>query len=613
MGLYDEYNSDSDASDMSRSSVGETRRESTTRMLESTSRVLESSSPSPEPSPILPRSILSQQQPPTIRHAVLKPSKLRPPKVEEQSMSDLESEPPSPRSPVGADHQKPLSMPRPKLNTLDRPTRKVLTTGKIDDIELQKGVPNPNGKTSSKQCKDVSSEFAFGSVADFAEAPKEWKFRLGNDYLRLFVLAIITAALSYPLIVGIESLPWRNQKFVDAIISATEAEPYFHSPVYAIFSGVTFIFTLVGFVALQFCVMFGWKLFLRSGMLLVALAISVFIVLSLYGLYRSNMTYYWWYADALVLAVSFVSLCIAFGLLGHSPSAPQSKWLSSQRLKDTLVFTLAEVFVAVFSILYGLWLVPFYNKLTPLWMLFWRVVIFPVYFEIFVLLPSRFLVEYRSKTSGYIAVTHSLTVLHALSHVMTMSAAMISEIHSWQETLYTVALMSLGRFVVRSTVLRRDRVFRRLLGMSEDINASKYLIASEVQLEQYMEMSAAIFTPILMYKLQPLSDVFVFSHRGQITIQQVVITVAAQTVIGGAFDLLFLYLNATSRMRLPFLKTREEVRLIRVRFVIFLMYALLTMGILVMLWVMIRLPRALVCDNADPCSCHYKHAGCPTV
>ncbi|KAI9017340.1 hypothetical protein BC832DRAFT_20358 [Gaertneriomyces semiglobifer] len=597
MGLYGEYNSDSEASDMSRSSVGETRRES------------------PEPSPILPRSILSQQQPPTIRHAVLKPSKLRPLKVEEQSASDLESEPTSPRSPVGADHQKHHSMPRPKLNTLDRPIRKVVSTGKIDDIELQKGAPNPNGKASLKQCKDVSAEFAFGSVADFVEAPKEWKVRLGKDYLRLFVMATITAVLSFPLIVGIEALPWRRQKFVDAIISATEAEPYFHSPVYAIFSGVTFIFALVGFVALQFCAMFGWKRFLRSGMLLVTLAVSVFIVLSLYGLYRSNMTYYWWYADALVLAVSFVSLCIAFGLLGHSPppSATQSKWLSSQRLKDTLVFTLAEVFVAVFSILYGLWLIPFYNKLTPLWMLFWRVVIFPVYFEIFVLLPSRFLVEYRSKTSGYIAVTHALTVLHALSHVMTMSAAMISEIHSWQETLYTVALMSLGRFVVRSTVLHRDRVFRRLLGMSEDINASKYLIASEVQLEQFMEMSAAMFTPILMYKLQPLSDVFVFSHRGNITIQQVVITVAAQTIIGGAFDLLFLYLNATSRMRLPFLKTREEVRLIRARFVIFLMYALLSMGILVMLWVMIRLPRAIVCDNADPCSCHYKHAGCPTV
>ncbi|KND00593.1 uncharacterized protein SPPG_03717 [Spizellomyces punctatus DAOM BR117] len=486
-------------------------------------------------------------------------------------------------------------------------------TEKVVDVPFGKELTLKEGKALEfTKSRELAKEELPNLYADVVHP--RWKRELMRNYLQTFLITLVTATIAYMIIITISKLPWQSDEFRQSTYSSSLSEPYFKSPLYAVLAALTFITSLVGFVAVQFWSMFGWERWKTSGIGWVSLVMSLFVVGGMMGLWQSRLTYWWWYGDAFILAITYTTMCFAFGVLGYVQANDSTKLRLRERFKEGVLFTIAELIVAVASLIYGLWMMPVYSHLSLPAKMAWRALVHPAYFEFLVMVPTRMLIEHRAKRqSGSLNALQALTMVHAQSHILTMSTAMLSELGGFKETLLGVFLMHGERYILRSTVIIRDHAVRRLFRFKSNDNLEKYLLAMEMWIEIIMDNSATLFAPYMALAFLPLKDTFTFHYEGvvhEVTTQTVIQKIFIQLTLGISYDLVFLLTNTTRLQRLPFLRTWRDIMVHRRRFTTFLVYSMNTMGLLLLLWMFIRVPRAVMCESADPCSCFVNHPEC---
>ncbi|KAJ3016474.1 hypothetical protein HKX48_004014 [Thoreauomyces humboldtii] len=490
-----------------------------------------------------------------------------------------------------------------------RPSKAVIMKGKEGQLReagfLSRIMKSRFALDLEMQASPPSDEPPVTPGAD-PELQTAWRWKLLLNYGQFVLVALVIAAFAFPIIVGVSHLPWSDDTFYKAQTGYGTTKPYLNSPMYAILSAVTFITSLVLFVVIQFWSMYGWKRWKESRIGVVGIVVSIGVVLVMLGLWRSEMAYYWWYGDAFLLLITYVTMTLSFGYLGAGPfdEAFTKAQVRRLRLTEALVFTVSEGIVAVSAVVYGIWLMPVYASLSTTGKLFWRALFHPLYFELLCMTPCHLLIAYRTKRR-WIDVLQTLTIAHGQAHMSTMATAMLTELGSWQEVLLGAFVHNLARYASRQTVLLRDRFVCHLFKVPFDVNQQKYLRSMELQIEVVMDTSANLFAPYMVYAFLGLQNTFMLGYAADnMTTDTLIEAIVFSVGVGTLFDLVYMFTNTNHLQHLPLLKVWGETKPYRFRFNIFLIFSMITMGLLVLLWLTVRVPRAVMCSSDDPCTCY---------
>lgn len=393
------------------------------------------------------------------------------------------------------------------------------------------------------------------------------------------------------------------------------------------------VFGLLMFAIFQYYVFNGkHELFEPTYLASLLLAAAIFIGIPLV-LHQIQFPYYYYLVDTGIIVVVFCSLSFMIGYYGKEdkkksvpiPMVSMTKngetsaetesdhpMTRRERIINGLYFFTTEVLVSATALVYGMFFVTLYSSLSDFYKVIWRLAVHPLYFELFMMLPVRYLVARKMRTYSDCNILYTLSVVHAQSHISTLGRMMFATMDNLSITFLSVGLLNVGKVFFRLSSPLRDMIVFKLLHKGEmktehddeHKRRQRYISAAGMQDELIVENACILFSGFMMYFFQENKVMFMFPYpSGYLSIQTVVIITVIQLVLALICDLITLYI-AEIYLHLPVLKTWEAMWEKRYRYFGFLLYGLFTMGLMGIIYMGFRVPRGSFCPEADNvCSC----------
>ncbi|GAM20702.1 hypothetical protein SAMD00019534_038770 [Acytostelium subglobosum LB1] len=377
---------------------------------------------------------------------------------------------------------------------------------------------------------------------------------------------------------------------------------YFNQQAIAILNSTFFISGLALFTAIQFISVYGIKRAIETKFYFwVVLCIAADLIVP-WGMLTGEVRYWYWLGDVLLLIATYCGLSFVMGYVGRSFKTFR------QKLNNGLAFLGTEVLVSATALLYGMFFIQVYTNFSDMMKVTWRLLVHPVYFEIFMMIPVRLLVTKQMEKKGQ-SVMHSLAVVHAQAHISTLGRLMISTIGDINFTIGSVFLLNFGKLVVRSSVQVRDKyaskLLEKLLG-SEHVESKKFVRAAGLFTEMIMENASIPTSAFMMWLFVNSRALFFLPYPSgeSFTMEAALINVAIQILIAIPFDIVTLVINERY-FGLPLERAWRKMQGKWLPFFGFLIYGLVTMGLVGVLYMAARVPRFITCGSQDVCSCMF--------
>ncbi|EFA84867.1 putative transmembrane protein [Heterostelium album PN500] len=414
------------------------------------------------------------------------------------------------------------------------------------------------------------------------------------EYGKIMFIVLITTVLGIAVIYGFSQENW--------IKKDNGTVEYFEKKSVTMLTSLFFILGLALFTGVQFMSVFGFKrMFETKFHVYVIGAIGLFLMVP-WGMFAGDESYWFWLGDVLLLVVGYCGLCFVMGFLGKKYQTTR------ERLNNGLAFLGTETLVSATALLYGMFFIQIYANFSNYAKIAWRLIVHPIYFEIFMMIPVRLLVTKQMEKKG-VSIMHSLAVVHAQAHISTLGRMMISTINEIEFTIISVFLLNIGKLVFRSSVQIRDKyaskVFEKVMG-AEHKESKKFVRAVGLYTEMIMENASiptSAFTMWVFYNFRGLFF-FPFPDGGSFTLGEAVINAVIQLALAVPFDILTLIINERY-FGLPLERAWKKMREKWLPFFGFLIYGVITMGMIGVIWMACRLPRFITCKSEDVCSCMF--------
>ncbi|GAM20701.1 hypothetical protein SAMD00019534_038760, partial [Acytostelium subglobosum LB1] len=418
-------------------------------------------------------------------------------------------------------------------------------------------------------------------------------FELIKDYGKMSLVVLVTMILGIVIIFSFSNETWirRNQGTIN----------YFDKTDVTILTSVFFVTGLAAFTGIQFLSVYGLKRMIETKFYLFLLADILLFIAVPWGMWAGDQDYWYWMGDVLLLLVGFVSLSFVMGYLGKPYQT------TKERLKNGLAFLGIEVLVAVSALLYGMFIYLVYSNFSNIAKVAWRLIVHSIYFEVGMMIPVRLLVTKQMEKKG-VSIMHSLAVVHAQAHISTLGRMMISTINDTTLTVISVLLLNIGKMVFRSTVQVRDKYASKVLEKvagTEHIESKKFVRAVGLFTEMIMENASIPTSAFTLWVFRNYQGLFYMPFPDKsFGIVDIVINVAIQLGIAIPFDIVTLLINERY-FGMPLERAWKKMREKWLPFFGFLVYGIITMGMLGVIWMACRLPRFVMCQSKDVCSCMF--------
>jgi len=273
---------------------------------------------------------------------------------------------------------------------------------------------------------------------------------------------------------------------------------------------------------------------------------------------------------------------------------------------------LTELFVTVTTLIYAMFLMWYYAKFNNIGKALWRAFFHPLFSEIVILIPVRFLVHHHISSSATKNVMYCLAIVHAQSHAVIMGRLMMPAIDDLGIFTFCVFLVNIMKICVRSFSRYRDMMAYKLLRgfVSESKmgfvdNAKNLTHAVEIQMDVMSEVAGTVLAGVTLILLNDQRGVFMFPFPMEgITVTTAVECVVIQLVIGAVFDYSALYI-AEKKNKVPILDSWKMMWINRHTFFGFFAYGLFTMGLIGSMWMGFMVPRITHCPTQNVCSCSW--------
>ncbi|EFA84866.1 hypothetical protein PPL_01859 [Heterostelium album PN500] len=410
------------------------------------------------------------------------------------------------------------------------------------------------------------------------------------DYAKVMFICAITTIIGAFVI-------WAFSK-PNYVIHNNGTLKYFHQESIAILVCGFFVSGLTIFTCIQFIAIYGLKRAIDTKFYLWALAALALFTVVPWGMYVGKVSYWYWLGDVILLILGYCGLCFVMGFLGKKYQTTQ------ERRRNALAFLGTETLVSATALLYGMFFIQVYTNFSDYAKIVWRLVIHPIYFEIFMMIPVRLLVTKQMEKKG-VSIMHSLAVVHAQAHISTLGRMMISTINEIEFTIISVFLLNIGKLVFRSSVQIRDkyasRVLEKVMG-TEHKESKKFVRAVGLFTEMIMENASIPASAFMMWLFYDRRALFFLPYPsgGSFTFDAAVINVVIQIVIAIPFDIITLIINERY-FGLPLERAWKKMREKWLPFFGFLIYGVITMGMIGVLWMACRLPRFITCKSENVC------------
>ncbi|KAM9962286.1 hypothetical protein ACTFIR_005189 [Dictyostelium discoideum] len=416
------------------------------------------------------------------------------------------------------------------------------------------------------------------------------------DYGQTLVIALIGTILCILAATAYAHPDWihRNSGTVD----------YFSSESYAILVSTFFSSGLAVFTLVQFLAVYGMKRMIETHFYgWVIGAIALFMIVP-WAFELGGHAWWFWLGDVILLIVGYTSLCFVMGYVGKPYQTPK------ERRWNGIKFLGTEVWVSATALIYGMFLIQLYGNFSNYGRMAWRLLVHPVYFEFLMMVPVRMLVTNQMEVHG-VSIMSSLAITHALSHVATLGKIMLSTINQTELTIISVLLLNLGKLVFRSTVQLRDDAINnlgfRLFGIKVTHKESKgFVRAVNIYTEMIMENASIPASAYTLWAFYKFRGIFFLPYPdgGEFTLGEATVNVVIQLSFGLVFDALTLFINERY-FNYPLERAWKKMKENWLSFFGFLLYGLVTMGMIGILYMVTRVPRFVTCSSYDVCSCKF--------
>eukprot|EP00026_Physarum_polycephalum_P006081 Phypoly_transcript_06122.p1 GENE.Phypoly_transcript_06122~~Phypoly_transcript_06122.p1 ORF type:complete len:512 (+),score=57.98 Phypoly_transcript_06122:231-1766(+) len=417
-----------------------------------------------------------------------------------------------------------------------------------------------------------------------------------------------------------------------------------------------YVFGLLFFTVFQFYVFNGAKGLLDrmyiSGVILV---LSLFVVCPII-MTHFGFPYQLYLIDVLLIVVLFCGLTFMIGYFSKEKSVKHKEIMMSpaplmvrvssnlhdpaittalqttleefkqktqrERIISGLYYLITEVLVSATALAYGMFFITIYSSMDDIGKIAWRLVLHPLYFEILMMLPVHYLVARRMKKEQDVNILYTLSVVHAQSHISTLGRMMFSTLDHVSLTVLSVLLLNVGKFFFRLSTPLRNSLVQKIMNMDvretpqetiARLERQRYIVSAAIQTEMIVENSCAIFAGLTMYLFEANKQVFMFPYpKGELMLQTVIFIILVQLGFALVFDLTTLYV-AQRFLHLPVLETWKDMWQRKYRFFGFLLYGLLTMGVVGIFYMGFKAPRVPFCTSESVCSCvwlKWMHTSC---
>jgi len=355
-------------------------------------------------------------------------------------------------------------------------------------------------------------------------------------------------------------------------------------------------------------------------------------------LWATNVPYLYYYGDVLILITGYLVLCMGLGYCGED----------QRKIRSGLEITLTEFIVSAVSLSYAMFMMRALLRLeNDYWKLIWRMLIYPVYFECLVMIPVRLFI--RGRLSNEMNVMKVMAVVHAQCHISTMGKILSMSFNSYYLLFLSALLLNFGKFFGRSSIGIRDNIVKKcllvLFSRCKSSSRETDLPATDIPLDK-MEIKRAIpegdaspvypnsrtsrerkinttnlvnnvliFTEIFadnssvvmaafcIKMFYPIRSVFMFPFPDKPLIDQdIVILITIQLITAIPFDILTIYINEFYFKKELF-ATWKVIMKQKYRYYGFLIYGLLSMGLIGLIYMSLNVPRVLFCTSNNICDC----------
>ncbi|EGG15020.1 hypothetical protein DFA_09842 [Cavenderia fasciculata] len=449
---------------------------------------------------------------------------------------------------------------------------------------------------------------------------------------------IVTISVSI-LIFIMSSLKWSGD--------AKDSSGYLNRLNYSIFFICSMMFFGTIYISLGFCASYSFSVLKKSGVLYYVSTLSVFIIIFYAVLTYKEVDFWYYYIDALGVVALFVIGQVLFSyqvsatllkegqettqtknqlpptpdMVGVQQSSRPSPPISiskskpkekSEKRKAVMIafnYTAPDVVVTIFSVFYMFFLLPIYFSIdNPIIRLGWRLLVHPLYWALIIAIARQFLTKDISTND---ILLNSNIVLHTFFHSHTLGKIFVFTLNDegWSGlTEIAMIVSAVEDIIIRCVSLKRDEFIIGLFYGREAARQSVYLQqnlqlrAAILNIQVALEFSGLITAPLFIYLFQQHRLVFHFFDGGDI----VVTTLIYQTILSLGLDLISELLSTYVECRffhLPISFTWEWMKGNK-WFLAWLTYGALTMGLLGMIWLCCRTPRAILCTKNDICSCN---------
>jgi hypothetical protein len=187
-------------------------------------------------------------------------------------------------------------------------------------------------------------------------------------------------------------------------------EHFFNALSFTHLTVALFVSALSFFIGIEFVFTFGVRAFMAQKFYVwVAIATALYVLLP-YVLWAIGFPYWFYYIDVIQLVVIYTLLCFALGFFGMS----MHLYTTKQRVLNGLLFLATETIVSAVALLYGMFLMQVYVSLDDDKKMLWRLTVHPLYFELLMMLPVRYLVKKQLGANGKeLSVVQTLAIVHA--------------------------------------------------------------------------------------------------------------------------------------------------------------------------------------------------------
>eukprot|EP00741_Cyanophora_paradoxa_P014931 tig00020830_g14405.t1 len=505
--------------------------------------------------------------------------------------------PPSPPRPDAL----PAPRARPRAPNQRAPTARVPRSASIRSVRFDLE-PRVAYLAKSDEAEEEVDERAARVEGDSSLTPAA----SGVGVLRLLAEISVAACAIVALSLLVFALPASFIKY--------SAEPNPRSalnPFNGIF-GMLIAFGLVGFSAVEFrCVYGSWDAVFASGFWAWLLGVLI-IGLVLMGASALAAFPYWYYwLDAAYICVVYSSLALGGTFLAERRRGAAGR----EALAKGARFMLAEVAVAIFTLLYSFVIMPVYARVSDGLKIAWRVTLHPIYTDLLIVAPLRSYV-YSFMVRG--EPSEAAPLVHALSHGVTMGRIMLFSVDRTGWYILLVMLAQLVKVLLRSSLRFQDRAVLYLTGRTKGIRDSWAYQRTEVTNRDMLRAIHLLSETLIDHAMILVSAgvVLLFSrHHGQFMIplpasmegpETLVYYVAIQLLVAWVFDFGCLLFNA-AYAKLPVFEVWREIKGQRARFLAFVIYGTSSMGLLGILYMTYMVPRSVYCSTtlqADGTSLH---------